>query len=419
LIQPYVSHRLPFFYGWVIVGIAVLIAPFFGSLTSWGLGVLVVPMEEELEWSRSVLFAPLAVGAMVSAVLGILLGPLLDRKRGPMLLFGSGVLLFGVSAISLRYIDSLWTYFLFFGVVGGAGRYGVQVIFTIVPKWFVRKRGMSQAVIGAGFSLGPLVFPVLLQSLIDNIGWRDTWLVMGALLLATSLPVALLVARAPEDVGSLPDGRRPDIPESTSTATGAIEATEGVTRGEAVRGTQLWIIIAAVSLATFAIRGLIPNLHPFFVSEGMAASTAAFSFSAYAVVAFFTVFFWGALADRIGARLPFILVIGFCLAAVAILTVVSSVWLMFLGMVVLATGLNGFFNLWQVVLVDAFGRQHIGAIRGVADAFISTAIFVGPVAFGLLFDLTSDYFWLFATAVVLWAISLVLAVLVQRPRVVE
>ena len=91
MIQTKVSQRLPFFYGWVIVGIAVLVAPFFGSLTSWGLGVLVVPMEQELGWSRSMLFAPLAVGAMVSAVLGILVGPWLDRKRGPTLLFGAGV----------------------------------------------------------------------------------------------------------------------------------------------------------------------------------------------------------------------------------------------------------------------------------------------------------------------------------------
>lgn len=416
LIQANVSRRLPFFYGWVIVGIAVLVAPFFGSLTSWGLGVLVVPMEEELGWSRSVLFAPLAVGAMVSAILGILLGPLLDRKRGPTLLFGTGVLLFGVSAISLRYIDSLWTYFLFFGVIGGAGRYGVQVIFAIVPKWFVRRRGISQAAIGAGFSLGPLVFPVLLQLLIDSIGWRDTWLVMGTLLLVTSLPMALLVAGMPEDVGLLPDGRRA-ADASKSASSHASEPAVGVTRGEAVRGKQLWVIIAAITLATFAIRGLIPNLHPYFVSEGIAASTAALSFSAYAVVAFVTVFFWGAMADRVGARLPFILVIGLCLGAVVALSTVNAIWLMFLGMIVLATGLNGFFNLWQVVLADAFGRQHMGAIRGVVDAFNSTAIFVGPVAFGLLFDLTNDYFWLFAAAAVLWAASLVLAVLVRPSRV--
>ena len=83
---------------------------------------------------------------------------------------------------------------------------------------------------------------------------------------------------------------------------------------------------------------------------------------------------------------------------------------------ILATGLNGFFNLWQVVLANVFGREHLGAIRGVTDAFNSTAIFVGPVAFGLLFDVTNDYFWLFATSIALWTISLVLATLVQQSR---
>ena len=78
-------------------------------------------------------------------------------------------------------------------------------------------------------------------------------------------------------------------------------------------------------------------------------------------------------------------------AALAVLAATSSRAVMFLGMAVLASGLNGFFNLWQVVLADTFGREHIGAIRGVVDAFNSTAIFVGPVLFGLLFDLSGSY----------------------------
>jgi MFS family permease len=393
----------------------MLAAPFFGSLTSWGLGVMVVPMEEELGWSRSMLFAPLAVGAVIYAVLGIAVGPWLDKKDGPVVLFFSGVVLFAVSAILIRYTHSLWAYFLAFGVMGGAGRYGVQVIFAIVPKWFVRNRGISQAMIGAGFSLGPLIFPVLLQSLIDTIGWRDTWLVMGAAMLVLLAPLSLLVARMPEDLGLLPDGGPPRTAAGrTARASPRSKEPPGAaTRAEALRTSQLWLLIAAIGFATLAIRGMIPNLHPFFVSEGIDATTAALSFSVYAVVAFVTVLFWGRLADRIGARVPFIIVIAIGVAALAVLAATSSRAVMFLGMAVLASGLNGFFNLWQVVLADTFGREHIGAIRGVVDAFNSTAIFVGPVLFGLLFDLSGSYGVLFGAAIVLWALSLAAALLIR------
>ena len=127
---------------------------------------------------------------------------------------------------------------------------------------------------------------------------------------------------------------------------------------------------------------------------------------------------WGRLADRIGARRPFIVVLAIGMVALALLAFTDSPGIMFLGMVVLASGLNGFFNLWQVVLADTFGRQHIGAIRGIVDAFNSSAIFLGPVAFGLLLDVSDDYAWLFAAAVVLWGVSLVAAVLVGPVKAV-
>lgn len=419
-IQTRIAHRLPFFYGWVIVGIAVMVAPFFGSLTSWGLGVMVLPMEEELGWSRSMLFAPLAVGAVISAVLGILIGPWLDKKDGPIIVFAAGVAMFAASAMLIRYTDSLWSYFLAFGVVGGAGRYGVGVIFAIVPKWFVRNRGISQAMIGAGFSIGPLIFPVLLQWLVDSIGWRDAWLVIGFAMLASLTPLSLLVSRMPEDIGLLPDGASPgDDIASRLTITGRRqEPLRAITRTEALRTSQLWLIIAAIAFATFAIRGMIPNLHPYFVSEGIPAKTAALSFSAYAVVAFFTVLFWGRLADRVGARVPFIIVIAIGVCAMLVLAMTSNAGVMFLGMIVLAAGLNGFFNLWQVVLADIFGREHIGAIRGVVDAFNSSVIFIGPVAFGLMLDLSDSYTVLFIVAIALWVLSLVAAALI-RPLKVE
>ena len=47
--------RLPFFYGWIIVGIGFIASVFSIGLT-WAAGLLAVPMGAELQWSRSAIF---------------------------------------------------------------------------------------------------------------------------------------------------------------------------------------------------------------------------------------------------------------------------------------------------------------------------------------------------------------------------
>jgi hypothetical protein len=104
------------------------------------------------------------------------------------------------------------------GVVGGVGRFTIQLASVTVPKWFVRNRGLAHATVSAGFSIGPLVFPIILQSLIDTVGWREAWFFMGLALLALLAPASFLIIRAPADVGMAPDGdsaERSGPPEMT------------------------------------------------------------------------------------------------------------------------------------------------------------------------------------------------------------
>ena len=60
-------RRTPFFYGWIILASIMLSGTLMTGITTWGLGVFIIPMEEELGWSRAMLFGAIAVGAMVDA----------------------------------------------------------------------------------------------------------------------------------------------------------------------------------------------------------------------------------------------------------------------------------------------------------------------------------------------------------------
>ena len=367
----------------------------------WGLGVFVSPMQDDLGWSRTIFFLPLAVGGLVSAILGPILGRYADRKNGPRLFFLIGVLLTGISAMYLRDLNSVIGYLIVFGIVGGIGRYLIQLVMYIIPKWFIRKRGLAQAISLAGMiGAGPLIFPVLLQFLLTSIGWRDTWFVMGVALLVIGVPAALLVVRQPEDLGLRPDGDAAGPAAGTNSdfrrVVPGLETS--INSSQAIRTRQFWVVIVSVSLGMMAIRGIIPNFVPFFVSQGLSGSIAAGTVSAYAVSAMVAGFFRGAMSDRFGHRRPYVVACLLVSSALCLMVFTQSTAVAYIFMAYLGLVLAGFWVLQTLVVANTFGRAHIGAIRGVMQPFNNAAMFGGPLLFAALYDLSNDYLWLFAFA---------------------
>ena len=83
---------------------------------------------------------------------------------------------------------------------------------TVVSQWFVEKRGFAMSLMGLGFALSMAVHPPLAQWLIDMVGWRQSWVILGLISwVLLIIPVWFLVVNKPEDVSLLPDGRVPKV----------------------------------------------------------------------------------------------------------------------------------------------------------------------------------------------------------------
>jgi len=410
------AKHLPFFYGWVIVAVTGLSGAFISGMTSWGLGIFVTPMQEEFGWNRTLFFLPLAVGALVSAIAGPLFGPWFDKRHGARIGFSLGVGFFAASLIGMRNVDSFIYYLLVYGVMGGIGHFGLFSMRAILPKWFIRKRGRALAAAGGVTSLGPLIFPASLQVMIASVGWRDTWMMVGVAFLALMVPAAILIVRAPEDLGLSPDG---DLPRRTSGPTARVASDDEVsyTRHEAVRTVRFWLLVVAVVAGTVSIRGIIPNIQPFLVNQGLPATAASVSFSVYAVTTIAAAFVWSTYADRHGARGPFLGLTLVMATAMAFLWKVETPPVMFVAMAYLGVGVNSFFIMGGLFVANLFGRAHFGGISGLFQPFNNAATYGGPFVFGVLYDLTNDsYDALFAVAIVLWALSFGAAYLIRPAR---
>ena len=200
-----------FFYGWWIVA-ALFLTNFSVEATAiFSFAVFLKPMSESLGISRGALSWAVAARRLANGVASLWMGRLIDRYGSRVLIIVAAVVA-GASAAAVSRVDTIWVLVALLTLVGLSTITMPGNLLTSVPvqKWFVRKRGRATAFAAAGFGIGGMVFALVHQLMIDSIGWRETWVWSGALVVAVVVPVTwLLVRRAPEDMGLRPDGDPP------------------------------------------------------------------------------------------------------------------------------------------------------------------------------------------------------------------
>src|SRR5262249_45863967 len=119
-----------------------------------------------------------------------------------------------LSLILMSRGTALWHFYIAFGLMAAAGSSLLQIVplTTLVANWFARHRGTAIGIVSAGTGAGQLALLPLAKLLIDQIGWRHTYLVFGLVILVIPTTLILLfIHTRPEDRGlSIEDesGRR-------------------------------------------------------------------------------------------------------------------------------------------------------------------------------------------------------------------
>jgi MFS family permease len=159
------------------------------------------------------------------------------------------------------------------------------------------------------------------------------------------------------------------------------------------------------------------NLHqiPHLVDSGLDPSEAALVISLFAVFGAAGALIEGALDERIGARKTMILgLLGSAAGMVVLMNVHTfEMGLVFAGTYGFAFGLMVTSN--QIVFADYFGRNAIGAIRGVAGPFQLGFNAAGPIVGGLAFDLTGSYLAAFIPFTIAYVVAAVCLVIAKKP----
>jgi sugar phosphate permease len=403
------------FYGWRIVAAATGLQFLQAGLMTHAFGAYVAVLTEERGWSKTALSGAAALQQAETALLGPVLGWLLDRF-GPQVFVRSGVVLFGAGLMLLGGVDSLFAFYAAFVLIAlGGSLFGFFPLNVAIIHWFERKRTRALSAMSIGLALGGLVVPLVAWSLVA-FGWRETAFGSGVLVILLGLPLAFVIRNRPEDMGLTVDGLPPELPPETGGPQVETPTTRDFTAREALRTPAFWLLSLGHGFALFAVHAV--TVHAItHLKEGLGYSVAAASL----VITLVTLcqLLGVTLGWTLGERFEKRLIAAACMLAhmsgLLLLSYAAATWMVVAFAVLhgVAWGVRGPFM--QAIRADYFGRSAIGMILGLSFLILIVGQVGGPLLAGILADVSGDYRLGFTVLALLAGVGSFFFVLARRP----
>jgi len=384
-------YNINFHRGWAIAAACFLASSVAVGGSQYSFGHFVEPLENTFGWTRTQIglsLSLIAFGSLISP----LIGSLID-KHGSRRIMAFSMAAFGISYLVRPFMTELWHWY-FLSVVQSFSIVGAAMLppGKLVGLWFPENRGRVIGITAMGNNFGGMVIQPIIAFLVTVYNWRIAYAVVGALGILVSV-YSYLIVKNPDTVSK-------GILEPEKKA----EILTGFTLKEAIRTKTFYAITFAILCGTFTYSSLLPQVSSHLIINGVRESTASIAVSLFAACGMAGKFIFGNLSDKYGPRMA--LVLDLCGQAIfASLLIYAGdglpVWV-----IVPAMGffLGAFGALYQLIVIDAFGVKHFGAIMGVIAISNAVPSFLGPIIAGMSFDTTGSY----AVAFVITSIIFVL-----------
>jgi MFS family permease len=400
-------------YGIVILAFAALSNFMSGPGQTHSMGTFAGPMATDLGLSQTTYSTAYMIATALAALNYSLLGRIIDR-HGARSLMAIGAAALGaacclMSAVPQDFIIVLYAG-MFFCRLLGQGLLSL-VATWLVGEWFEKRRGLAMGIAGLGGSLSVMVTPGFSHTMIGLYGWRETWLMLAAILwISTVIPSLLFVRNRPEDVGLLPDlGRPGNDPDEVSVVAPVVANSEisqlNWTVAEALRTATFWKLLAGVASWGMIGTGLVFYQAEVLAPAGVPTHYAYWLLAIQAATAILSSLIAGYFTGIIPARYLICLSVCGLAAAVSLLLTMTNPWMAIPYAVMI--GINGGIlrSTGMVVWVNFYGRKNQGAIAGTAMSISAIASACGPLPLAL----ASDHFGSHQPALVIFLVIAVLA----------
>ncbi len=386
-------RRPRFFYGWYLVGITIAaMMLIYGVRNSFA--VLFSPILDDFGWYRGSTSIMLSLNILIYGLSAPLAGLLVDRWK-PRAVVTLGLVILSLATALCYFASELWHFYLLFGVVApiGTAFCGSPILSPTLINWFGKRRGfaLSLGQIGGGLSFA---YGMLVDAVVSHWGWRPSFLVMAAIVLAVLLPLYLVFFYyRPQDRGM--EAYRDD---ESAIAGDAVEVVNHTapdwTLNIALRTHSLWLLV----LSQFCYWGVgnylvLAHQIKFAQDAGYSSMLATSVFALFGIASIggqIAVCIFDSFGREKTVTMAVVMAIG---ALVALISVkdTSQPWLLYIYAVSSGFATGIFSPSIFAGIGDIFHGRNIGTITALLLFGTGFGGAIGPWLGGYIYDVTGSY----------------------------
>jgi len=361
-----------------------------GTAGMYIMAVVLPAVQADFGSARGVASLPYTIMMVGFGLGGILMGHLSDRYgvTVPLLVGAVGL---GSGYILSALASNIWVFIAIHGVLLGTlgGSCAFAPLVADTSLWFVRYRGLAVAVAASGNYLSGTIAPPVVQHLILEAGWRQTYIYLGLFCLVTMAGLAMLM-RTPPPAGhsNVPQGK--NRPRHLARAAAASDRPFGMSPARA----QLLLSIAGVACC---VAMAMPQVHivAYCIDLGFSPARGAEMLSLMLACGIASRLFFGAVCDRIGG-LRTLLLTSF-LQMIALFMFLPTKGLVSLYIVSAMFGLfqGGIVPTYAIIVREYFSPREAGARVGTVIMATMLGMALGGWLPGKVYDASHSYFLAF------------------------
>lgn len=376
-----------------------------GTLYAWS--VFVLPLEKEFSWTRAETSWVYTIAIISFALTFIGAGRLQDLKGPKIPAFLGGVLV-SVGFFLASLTSSLFTLYVFFGMIVGIGNgFGYATPTPVASKWFPDKRGLVIGLMVGAYGGGQAIFGTMSDAyLIPQFGWRTTFRILAVVFFAMTM-IGTLLLRNP------PDGYRP---KGWTPPAGAAAGQTNFTTAEMLRTPTFYFLWIAYCLGTTAGQMTISQLVPFARSAGLGATIATYSLIVSSLGNAGGRILSGWMSDTLGRLRTLKMMVLLSTVAMPALYLLREQPVFFFILIAAVYWSYGTqLSLFASTTADFYGTRHLGLNYGLLFTAWGAAGTLGPGIAGRVYTSFGDYRYAFFSAAVFTLVSFVALSIAKTP----
>ena len=376
----------------VVGGVSMNLA--LGSLYAWS--VFVLPLEQEFGWTRAQTSWVFTIAIVTFAITFIFAGRMQD-VRGPRLCAFLGAVLVSLGFFLASLTASLVYLYLIFAVVGAGNGFGYATPMPVASKWFPDKRGLVVGLMVGGYGAGSAIIGPVASSLIQSMGWRPTFRLLGAVFFVMGMIGTWLLINPP--AAYRPRGWTPP-------ATAA--ARRDFSTAEMLRTPQFYELWLAYCLGATAGLMTISQLVPFARSAGLGPAAATFAITVGAFGNAGGRILSGWLSDMMGRLTTLrVMVLASAVAMPALFIWREEVLLFYILVAAVYWCYGTQLSVFASATADLYGTRNLGLNYGVLFTAWGAAGILGPMIAARVYDASGGYGYAFYAAGALAVVAFV------------